>query len=80
MQRVHVSGSEWPGTEWDLRGIWYPGTIVREGDESVYVTFDGENEELEFTRESLDTYREQYNTFKFDSLVHAASLVVLADM
>lgn len=77
-ERVVVPGSEWPGTEWDTPDAWYRGTVQRRKRGSLFVTFDGEDEEIEFTRESLDTYREMHDAYKmklFDTLVEAALLL-----
>lgn len=73
---VFVAGTEWPGTEWDTPGAWYRGTVQRTHKNKVFVKFDGENEEIDFTRESLDTYQDSYDAFRFDVLCKAAELVL----
>jgi hypothetical protein len=69
--RVAVHGSEWPRTEWDVPNAWYHGEIVRETKAKVFVKFDGEDEEIGFTRESLSAYQEMYASFKFSNLLKA---------
>jgi hypothetical protein len=72
---VIVPGCEWPGSEWDVTDAWYRGTIVREDKTGmVHVTFEGETEEIEFTRESLKKYRDMYETYKFDVLVDTCAV------
>ena len=72
---VFVPGSEWPKTEWDIPGVWYKGTIQRQHKGKTFVKFDGEDEEIDFTRERLQDYQELYGDFKFSQLYRAAESV-----
>ena len=72
---VYVSGSEWPKTRWDTPGAWYKGTVLRTEKNIVFVKFDGEDEEYDFTREILDTYQNAHDTFRFQLIYKAAELV-----
>ena len=73
-EEVVVAGTEWPGTEWDTPYAWYKGIVRRETKKRVFVKFHGEDEEIEFTRESLQTYRELYDEFKMNMLIKAANM------
>lgn len=76
-ETVHVSGKEWPESEWNTPDAWYKGEIVDETKNSVFITFEGESEKIEFTRENLQEYRDIYAAYKFDMLLRAAVLVSL---
>lgn len=75
MDTVKISGTEWPGTEWDVPGVWYDGSIVKKSPKYVYVKFEDCDEPLRFTRESIENYRQLYHEKLFETLIYAADII-----
>jgi hypothetical protein len=81
---VMISGDEWPETEWDTPGAWYPGVVTGSSLEGVHVEFvDKEGPlTLTFTHAELDRYAAKYEAHQqalFDCLIDATEVVDAID-
>jgi len=73
--KVHIPGSEWPGTEWDYPDAWYIGEVQKNDRHSMYVQFDDCEDLLKFSKSSIEEYQRMYTEFKFDMLLRAADFL-----
>jgi len=70
---VFVPGTEWPGTEWDVPGAWFSGTVVRIAGDKAFIAFEDCDEELDFDLDELAEYGAQYDWHRFECLMSAAA-------